>query len=76
MSREVLPQVIQYEKDIQGDEMMDYLDTENFEFEKEKKALINKTLKNSTDLEAIGHLAKDLNFNIDVKNNYIILQLY
>jgi len=67
MSREALPQINPVnEKEMNEYEMMDYLDTENFEFDKEKKALIEKTMKNSSELEAIGHLAKDLNYNIDV----------
>lgn len=67
MSKRALPQITQMnEKEIVDDDMMEYLDSENFEFDKEKKALFEKVMKNSTELEAIGHLAKDLNQNIDV----------
>jgi len=67
MSREELPQVtVNSEKEIDNYDMMDYMDSENFEFDKEQKALLDKIMKNSGEIEAIGHLAKDLNYNIDV----------
>lgn len=80
MSKEALPQITpNMEKDIHDYNMMEYLDTENYEFDNEKKALFEKVMKNSTELEAIGHLAKDLNFNIDVNNfsfKTLIIELF
>jgi len=73
MSIKALPQITQnIEKDLNDNYKTEYLDSENFEFDNEKKALFERVMKNSTELEAIGHLAKDLNQNIDVKIIFII----
>jgi len=73
MSIKALPQITQnIEQELNDNYTMEYLDNENFEFDNEKKALFERVMKNSTELEAIGHLAKDLNQNIDVKIIFII----
>lgn len=68
MSKEALPAVQSpvTEREYNHSEIVDYIDTDNFEIDKEKKALIEKVMKNSNEIEAIGILAKDLNHNIEV----------
>lgn len=67
MSRENLP-VIQQSMNKQMDysDEMEYMDSDNFELDKDKKALMERVMKSSTEIHAIGILAKDLNTNIEV----------
>jgi hypothetical protein len=55
------------EDNIENTQMPEYIDSEELEFDKDKKALIDKVMKSSAELENIQIVAKDLNFNIEVK---------
>jgi len=51
---------------------MEYLESEEFEFDVNRKELLGKILKNSIEIEKIENIAKDLNIKIEVKISFII----
>ena len=55
------------EENVENTDMPEYIDSEELEFDKDKKALIDKVMKSSAELENIQIVARDLNFNIEVK---------
>jgi len=58
------------EENFENTQMPEYIDSEELDFDKDKKALIEKVMKSSAELENIGIIAKDLNYNIEV--NYLL----
>lgn len=55
------------DENVENTQMPEYIDSEELEFDKDKKALVEKVMKSTAELESIGLIAKDLNYNIEVK---------
>ena len=61
---------------IENSQMPEYIDSEELDFDKDKKALIEKVMKSSFELENIGIIAKDLNHNIEVTTLLFLFFLF